>query len=93
MIEARREGCGLDSSGRGAAGGEERASKRAKVGLKSTRKRFYCSRVPACLCTCAFQKEKCLQKTEKKDHFSKWKPCKDVATANNADVRLFKASQ
>lgn len=56
MIEARREGCGLDSSGRSAAGSEERAGKRAKVGLKSTRKGFYSSGVSVCMCTCASQK-------------------------------------
>lgn len=56
VIEARREGCGLDSSRRGVAGGEEGASKRAKVGLKSTSKGFYCSGVAARLRTCVLQK-------------------------------------
>lgn len=72
--------------------GEERASKGAKVGLKSTRKWFYCSGVSAWLCTCVFQKGKCLQK-KRKNHLSKWNRARMLPQQINVDVWLFKASQ
>lgn len=86
-IEARREGCGLDSSGRGVRKG---AGERAKVGLKSTRKGFYCSGVTACLRTCAPKRKMFLKK---KNHFSKWNCARMLPRRINVGVWLFKASQ
>lgn len=60
-------------------GGAEGAGERAKVGLKSTRKGFYCSGVTACLRTCAPKRKMFLKK---KKSLQQMELCEDVATAN-----------